>query len=341
MPDGLHEETVLVTGGGGYLGSILVPLLLDAGYRVKVIDRFFFGIETLQNVDLERCELIIADTRWYPKELLADVYAVIDLAALSNDPSGELDQQRTLDINFHARVRTATIAKEMGVKRYILASSCSVYGFQDGIVDEAAQPAPITTYAQASLYAEQGVLALGSKDFSVTVLRQGTLYGLSPRMRFDLVVNTMSLTLFKEKIINIRGGGQWRPLVHVSDSARAFLKVLEAPVEIVSGQIFNVGSTSHNFQIIEIANYILKGSDLGGRILHEKTAVDTRSYRVSCEKISKQLNFVPQFTPEDGAREVLKALTDGTISNTPETSTIDWYKYLISQDPTILDREFV
>lgn len=335
------ERMVLVTGGGGYLGSVMVPILLEAGYRVRVVDRFFFGIETLQNTDRERCELITADTRWCPKEIFSDVYAVIDLAALSNDPAGELDQQRTLDINFHARVRTATLAREMGVKRYVLASSCSVYGFQDGIVDEKSQPGPITTYAQASLLAEQGTLELANADFSVTALRQGTLYGLSPRMRFDLVVNTMTSSLFVEGNINIRGGSQWRPLVHVADSSRAFLQVVEAPTEKVSGQIFNVGSTLHNFQISEIANYVLRGASIGGKVIHEKTAVDTRSYRVSCNKISEELNFTPQHTPESGAREVLIALTAGHVSNTPCTSTINWYKYLMSMDAEVLDREFL
>src|SRR5258708_1039579 len=184
--------------------------------------------------------------------MLKDVHAVLDLASISNDPAGDLDPKRTMHINAEARARTAMLAKEMGAKRYILASSCSVYGRNSGTVDETSPTEPLTTYAKASLPAEKKSLPLADKNFSVTALRQGTLFGLSPRMRFDLVVNTMTLAFHRSKNISVTGGVQWRPLVHVRDSARAFITVLEADPRIASGQVFNVGSTKQNYQIHEM-----------------------------------------------------------------------------------------
>lgn len=329
---------IVVTGGAGYLGSVLVPMILKEGYTVRVIDRFFFGKESLADVK-DICELIEADTRWCPEEMFADAYAVIDLAALSNDPAGELDTARTFDINFRARVRTAELAKKHGAKSYILASSCSVYGFQEMLVDENSPTSPITTYAESSLRAEEGVLALSDETYSVTALRQGTLYGLSPRMRFDLVVNAMSLSLYRDGIITVRGGEQWRPIVHVADSAAAFLAVIEAPKEIVGGETFNVGSTSHNFKITEIAEHVHKASEEGD-IVHDKTAIDTRSYRASSDKIRNLLGFAPTRTPRDAAREIMEALRSGNVTDDLKTFTIGWYKHLLKEDPDILDREF-
>lgn len=332
------EKLVVVTGGAGYLGSVMVPLLLDAGYKVRVIDRFFFGADTLARVS-EKIEMIEADTRWCPEEAFSGAYAVIDLAALSNDPAGELDPERTRDINFRARVRTATSAKRMGAKRYILASSCSVYGFQEGIVDEGATPAPITTYAESSLRAEGGVLALADDAFVVTVLRQGTLYGLSPRMRFDLVVNVMTLHAHQHGVITVRGGDQWRPLLHVADSAAAFLKILEAPREAIASETFNVGSTDHNFTVADVAEQV-RSVNGESTISHDKTALDTRSYRVSADKIRQTLSFIPQRTPREGAREIFAALESGTIIDDMRTRTIDWYKHLTAEQGDVLDRPF-
>jgi nucleoside-diphosphate-sugar epimerase len=335
------KKMIVVTGGAGYLGSVLIPILVARGYYVRVIDRFFFGRETLSDVDPTRIECIEADTRWYPAELLDGAYAIIDLAALSNDPAGELDRTRTMDINFHARVRTATLAKQLGVKRYILASSCSVYGFNDNMVDETSETNPITTYAEASLLAEQGVLPLNTDDFTVTALRQGTLYGLSPRMRFDLVVNMMTQSLFRDGIITVRGGQQWRPLVHVADSAQVFADVLEADTDTIGGHVFNVGATEHNFTVEHIAELVHAGASMHGTIVHEKTAVDTRSYRVSCDLLKRTLHFAPRHTPESAAREIAQALRSGAFPDMSRTRTIDWYKSLLVRDPEILDRPFL
>ncbi len=332
----MNKKLIVVTGGAGYLGSVLVPILLKAGYRVRVVDRFFFGTESLDSVK-EHCELIEADTRWCPESVFAGAYAVIDLAALSNDPLCELDPQRTLEINFQARVRTATSAKKLGVARYILASSCSLYGFQDDVVDESVSPAPLTTYATSNVLAERGVFALGDEHFTVTALRQGTLYGFSPRMRFDLVVNTMTLALELDRVITVRGGEQWRPLLHVADSAKAFFLALEAPHKVVAGEVFNVGG--HNLTVNNIAQQVqaVRGE---GKIVNDATVLDNRSYRIRTEKIHHGLGFTPTRTPNDGSREVSEALQEKTLIPHPKNYTLEWYKQLLLADPDILDRPF-
>lgn len=335
------DKLVLVTGGGGFLGAVLIPMLLKRGYKVKVLDRFFFGKDTLEGVSAHpKCTIIEDDVRWYNGKALEGVYAVLDLAALANDLAGELNPERTMNINFRSRVRTATLAKAAGVKRYILASSCSVYGFQDKLLDETSRVSPITTYAKACVLAEEGTLALGSKDFIATALRQGTLYGLSPRMRFDLVINTMTLSLFKDEFLTVRGGTQWRPLVHVADSAMAFIAVLEADEDKIGGQIFNVGSTDHNFQIHDLADKVISACGMGYAV-QDKSELDARSYRVNCGKLHDILDFSLTKKPEDGAREIFQALNEKKITDHQRTRTVDWYKKLLADDSLILDREYI
>lgn len=327
----------IVTGGGGYLGSVLVPLLLHEGHSVTVIDRFFWSAKLLP--EHPRLKLVTKDTRSLEERDLQGTEAVIDLAALSNDPIGELKQQITLDINHKARVHTATLAKKCGVKKYILASSCSVYGFQDTVLTEDSALTPVTTYAKASMLAEQETLALNDARFSVTALRQGTLYGLSPRMRFDLVVNTMVLSLYKQNMLTVSGGSQWRPLIHVEDSARAFAEVLRAEPALVSGHVFNVGSDEQNYQIAKLAT-LIRGAipeASSAAILVNDAQTDFRSYRVSFAKIKKTLGFTASKTPADGAREVHAALSSKTATDSIETKTIDWYKHLLAKNPKILE----
>ena len=330
---------IFITGGGGYLGSVLVPLLLKQGYHVKVLDRFFFGKKTLASCSNNKnCVLIEGDVRWYSKQLLQGIDAVIDLAALANDFLGELDPERTLNINYRSRLRTATLAKEAGVKKYILASSCSVYGFRAGILTETADVAPKSTYAEANVLAEKAVLSLNDNNFTVTVLRQGTLYGLSPRMRFDLIINTMVLSNVQNGKIVIRGGEQWRPLLHVEDSARAFIAVLESDSQRIRCQIFNLCGKDQNLQVKEIGYLVAKTlNNLQGLVL--ESVIDNRSYRVSAKKIKRMLNYESSRTVKSGILEVNKALSNGQITNSPETKTFDWYKQLIVKDPTILDRK--
>lgn len=333
---------ILVTGGAGYLGSVLVPILLSRGYRVKVFDRFFFGREPLNGVvGNKSLQLITGDVRFIKENMLEGVEAIIDLAALSNDALGELNPEITLDINFRSRVRLVDKAKKAGVRKYILASSCSVYGFYNGLLDENSTTSPKTTYAKASLLAEKGVLKRCNDNFSVTVLRLGTLFGVSPRMRFDVVVNSMALSLFKKGNIIVYGGAQWRPLVHVSDAAYAFLLSLEADKKYVSGEIFNIGATSQSVQIYTLAKKILREISPRADLLHMDTTHDTRSYKVSCEKIKKILNYKTSITPVSGVREVYQALQSGKVSDTRKTKTFEWYKGLLNKDRKLFTKTVI
>jgi nucleoside-diphosphate-sugar epimerase len=320
---------VLVTGGAGYIGSILSRILLEKGYEVTCLDRLFFGIDPIEGIT-DKINLIKDDIRWFKPEALSGIDAVFDLAALSNDPSGELDPQKTLEINYMGRVRVAKLSKKYGVTKYVLASSCSVYGFQEGVLTEESNLNPLTTYAKANMLAEKEILPLANKTFYTTVLRQATVYGLSPRMRFDLAINGMVLGFYRNgKIPIMRDGKQWRPFVHVKDTSNAFIKVLETDSELVNGQVFNVGSNEQNIQIFDLAKLVAESIDLPFN--HEwYGSPDKRSYRASYNKIKETLNFKPHYTPKEGAKEVFNALNDGKLSpDDPRTITVKWYKHLL------------
>lgn len=332
-------KKVLLTGAGGYIGSVLTGLLLEEGYAVTALDRFFFGPTLKRLQDNPNLQLIRGDIRDVDPRILEGVWGVLDLAALSNDPAGELDPQKTLAINHQGRARMAKLAKEQGVERYVLASSCSIYGFQDGVLDETSPTNPLTTYAEANLRAEQSNLPLADAHFSVTALRQATVYGLSPRMRFDLAINGMTLGLWKEgKIPLLRDGTQWRPFVHVRDTSRAFIAVLQAPREKVSGQIFNVGSDEQNYQIMPLAQQVAEA--LGKPFNFEWYGLpDHRSYRVSFAKIKNTLGYAPRFTPADAAREIVAALGSGELVPDDRTITLKWYKNLMDWQKIIREVE--
>jgi nucleoside-diphosphate-sugar epimerase len=320
---------ILVTGGAGYIGSILSRILLEKGHDVTLLDRLYFGTEPVADI-IKRITLIKDDIRWFNPGILKGINAVLDLASLSNDPSGELDPEKTLEINYKGRVRVATLSKKYGVSRYVLASSCSVYGFQDGILTEESRLNPLTTYAKASANAEKEVLPLADKDFSATVLRQATVYGFSHRMRFDLAINGMVLGFYKNGQIPImRDGKQWRPFVHVKDTSNAFARILESNKELVNGEVFNVGSDDQNVQIFELAKIVSESIHLPFKYDWYGDP-DRRSYRVSFDKIKEKLNYKTNFTPRDGAKEVFDALEAGVLKvDDPRTITVKWYKNLI------------
>lgn len=330
---------VLVTGGAGYIGSVMSRILLEKGYDVTCLDRLFFGTDSTKDI-ADRITLIKDDVRWFNPEILKNVDAVFDLAALSNDPSGELEPRKTLDINYKGRVRVARLAKKYGAKKYVLASTCSVYGFQEGIITEESGLNPLTTYAKANMMAEKEVLPLADKTFSATVLRQATVYGFSYRMRFDLAINGMVLGFYRNgKIPIMRDGKQWRPFVNVNDTSNAFIKVLEAEPELVNGQIFNVGSDEQNVQIFDLAKLVAESIDIPFNY-EWYGSPDTRSYRVSFGKIKETLNFMPQITIGKGARNVFDALKEGTLNpDDPRTITVKWYKHLLEMQQFLKDTE--
>ncbi|MBI2078693.1 MAG: SDR family oxidoreductase [Euryarchaeota archaeon] len=321
---------VLVTGGAGYIGCVLTELLLERGYRVTVLDRLFFPGTLAHLEGNRRLRVVRDDIRWVPASIMKRVDAVFDLAALSNDPAGDLDPKRTLEINHKGRARIARLAKRAGVSRYVLASSCSIYGFQEAVVDERSPIHPLTTYAEANGLAEKSNLALASERFTSTALRQATVYGLSKRMRFDLAINGMTLALFKEGLVKVmRDGTQWRPMVHIRDTSRAFVRVLESEPGKVSGEIFNVGSEDQNLQVLPLARRL---SEALGIPFKEAWYGDPdhRSYRVSFRKIRERIGYATEVTPEDGAREIYAALKAGTVTDGPMTRTVEWYKSLLA-----------
>ena len=329
---------ILVTGAGGYIGTTLVPLLLDDGYSVRAIDRFFFGRGLLP--EHPRLEVVTEDTRKLALEHFEGVDAVIDLAAISNDPSGELFRDATLEINRDARVRAARLAREAGARRYVLPSSCSIYGFQaDGVVaDEASPTNPLTTYARANELAEKGVLPLADETYCVVVLRQATVYGLAPRMRFDLAINGMTFGAWKTgRLPLMRDGTQWRPMVHVRDTARAQMFMLAADPAKVNGQIFNVGSDGNTYQIGPlgrlVAGYVPKEVEV-----EWYGDPDERSYRVAFDKI-EDLGYRTELTAADGVAEICEALEAGSVDKTVRTITLDWYRELARWHRTIREVE--
>lgn len=315
-------------------------MLLDEGHEVVAVDRFFFGRETLPAGRNGRLRVMRDDIRRLPLSVLEGVDAVIDLAALSNDPSGELDPEKTWDINHAGRVRIARLAKEAGVRRHILPSSCSIYGFQEGIRDETSPPNPLTTYAEANLRAEQDILPLADDGFCAVVIRQATVYGLSPRMRFDLAINGMVKGFFtRRKIPILRDGTQWRPFVHVRDTSRAMIALLDAPAQKVRGEVFNIGSDRQNVQIMPLARMVAKA--MGVPFEYEWYGdPDHRSYRVSFAKARDVFGFHARYTPADGAREVVHALeAKGVRPDDPKTITVAWYKHILEMQRILRETE--
>ena len=334
-------KTVLVTGAGGYMGSVLTPKLLAAGYHVKAVDRFFFGEDKLPQHD--QLTMVREDVRHLTVEHFADVDFVIDLVAISNDPAGEAFDKATWAINHEARANTARLAKQAGVKRYVLPSSCSIYGFQDNKVDETAATNPLTTYAKANEKAEHDVLPLADDSFVVTVMRQSTVFGYSPRMRFDLAINGMTHGAWQNKKLPLmRDGSQYRPMVHVQDTTDVMMLLLTADADKINGQIFNVGGEALNYQIGPLAEIITK--TVADRLAEPVEIewygdTDHRSYQVCFDKIKNTLGWEPKWDAAKGSADILEKLISGELAKTTITITLDWYNALESWSQIVKQTE--
>jgi nucleoside-diphosphate-sugar epimerase len=333
-------KTVLVVGGGGYIGSVLTEMLLDAGHRVRVLDRLFFGRQVLAPLEKrEGLTILKEDTRYACACAFEGVDAVMDLAGISNDPAADLAPQITEEINLSGAVHIAQLAKAAGVSRYVYSSSCSIYGHGNGNgngngdrLDENSPKSPVSLYARTKIAAEAELATMNDDDFAVTFLRNATVYGLSYRMRFDLVINIMTLYAYKHRKLFVTGGGQqWRPLIHVRDVARAFMQVMEAPREKVAGEAFNVGSSDQNYQIYQIAQMV---RDV---VPHTSLEVvpddpDKRSYNVSFDKIARVLGYRVEKSPYEGIVEVKQALERGRVDDSIQTKTVHYYRYLLDAE---------
>ena len=321
---------VLVTGAGGYIGTQLVRDLVNSGHEVTAIDRFFFGREPLAEfVNNKKVNIVQKDIRDLTKKDFSGHDAVCDLACLSNDPAGEMDPQLTYAINRDGRIHVATTAKSAGVEKYIISSSCSVYGRgEESHLSEKSKTNPISVYAKSTLEAEQESLSLDDNNFSVTALRNATVFGLSTRMRFDLVVNLMTLTAFQKSRIIVMGGGlQWRPLVHLSDVAKAFRVVIGEKKENVNQEIFNIGLD--NFQIKNLAYLVREEMALNVEIDVAPDDADKRDYNVIFAKAEQKIGFKAKFGVAQGVKEIYMALKAGKVDVGPKTVTVQWYRNIL------------
>lgn len=300
---------VLVTGGAGFIGSHLTRMLLDRGYHVRLLDRFDYGragIEGLLHPNLQIVQGDICNSRDVSRAV-KNVDGVIALAAIVGDPACNLDPEETINLNYTATKILAETCNLYGVRRLVFASSCSVYGASgQSMLTEESRLNPVSLYARTRVLSEN-ILFDRHGDVEPVVVRLATVFGLSPRMRFDLVVNTLAVRAVTEQRITIFGGNQWRPNVHCRDAARAFILALEAPAARVSGQIFNLGGDAQNHRISELGELV--ASVVGGAQLEISGDVqDPRDYRVSFAKIRRVLGFEPQYSVLDGIREVVAAV---------------------------------
>lgn len=311
-------ETILIIGGAGYLGSMVCRELLQKGYKVKVLDNILYsdvGIKefyknknfTLVNSDMRSIETVV--------NAIKGVDAVILLAAIVGDPASAIKPQNTIEVNYHSTKMIADICRYHQINRFLYASTCSVYGRDknsDKLTEESVMN-PLSLYAKTKIESEKAIIKTMDGNFSPTILRLSTLYGLSPRMRFDLVVNILVAKAINDKQITIFGGKQYRPLVHVADAASAFVACLEAPLSKVKGEIFNVGSNDQNYMILDLGKIIHKEFP-DAELLVNEDKEDERSYFIDFTKLSTILNFKPKYRVIDACNEIREAFEKGIIT---------------------------
>ncbi len=333
------EKTVLVIGGAGYIGSALVPLLLQEGYHVRLLDLMLFGEGPLAGV-LEHPDLEIIEGDFRHVEVVVGamkgVSSVVHLGAIVGDPACSLDPELTIDINLTATRMIAELARSAGIRRFIFASTCSVYGACDQILDERSVVNPISLYGRTKLCSEDVLKQMASDTFQPTIVRFATIYGFSGRTRFDLVVNLLSAKAKIDGAITVFGGDQWRPFVHVQDAARAVAMMVSAPLPLIANETYNVGSNDQNYTITQI-----------GELVHEYVPSaeltvdddgDKRNYRVCFDKINLQLDFTPAWTVELGIQQVLEAIAAGEVEDYT-SSQYSNVRFLTEANPKSLVRD--
>jgi nucleoside-diphosphate-sugar epimerase len=313
-PSSYGSGRVLVVGGAGYIGSLLVERLLQSGYNVRVLDALLYGREPLRSVEKHaNFQLMVGDCRNIRDVVKAvqGVETIVDLAAIVGDPACEQDRESALEINYGATRMLIEVAKGHGVGRFLFASSCSVYGVSDEEMDERSGVNPISLYAQTKVDSERALLEARSDDFHPTILRFATVFGLGYRPRFDLVVNLLSARAKQDGRITIFNGQQWRPFIHVRDVVEAILQAMDAPVRLVSGEIFNVGDARLNHTLQQIAEIIAE--TFPGTTVEHVTNSDRRNYRVNFDKIRNRLGFSASYTVRQGIDELQDAFEERVI----------------------------
>lgn len=332
-------KTVLVTGGAGYVGAILIPKLLKKGYKVKVLDLYTYGEDVFDEIsdkrNLEEIKGDICD-RDLLKRSLAGCEAVIHLACISNDPTFELNPDLSRKVNYDAFEPLVKISKEIGVKRFIYASTCSVYGISDSPnVTEDHPLVPITDYNKYKGLCEPILAKYQSSDFTTVTIRPATVCGYSPRQRFDLTVNILTNHAYNKNHITVFGGKQERPNIHIGDITDLYVMLLDLPEEKIAGKIYNAGY--QNQSLSEIALIVQKVimqelPERGKPTIETTPSADIRSYRISSEKIKKELNFVPRYTIEDAVRDMIRAFEEGRFENPMDNPKYYNIKLLKSMD---------
>jgi len=307
---------VLVVGGAGYIGSVLCRRLLNAGEKVRVLDSLVYGDlavkELLSNSAFELMEGDCRDIQSVVKAMRG-IKSVVHLAAIVGDPACEQDRQTALETNYAATRMMVEIAKGNGVDRFVFASSCSVYGATNFLMDENSAIQPVSLYGQTKVDSEKALLEALAPGFHPTILRLATVFGNGYRARFELVVNLLTAKAYHERVISIFNGEQWRPFIHVSDVAEGIKLVLNAPVPVVSGEVFNLGDSSLNLRLEEIGDKVREAFP-GTRIYHIGNA-DARNYRVCFDKIRNLLGFQCRLTVDDGIQELKRSFEEGTIGD--------------------------
>lgn len=308
---------VLVIGGGGYIGSALLPRLLAAGKRVRILDSFLFGTSAISEfLDHPDVQVVEGDFRRIDQLVssMSDVDTVVHLGGIVGDPACALDEELTVEVNLTATRAIAEVARARGIQRFVFASTCSVYGASDLVMDEHSQLNPVSLYAKSKVASERVLHELADSHFKPTVLRFGTVYGLSGRTRFDLVVNLLSAKAVEDGVITVFGPDQWRPFVHVADVAQAVSKVVEAPLESVGNRVFNVGSNEQNTTLGDLGRLIQTKVPTAELVVSDGDG-DRRNYRVNFDRIRRELGFKPEWSLTVGIDQVIRACRSGTIDN--------------------------